>query len=42
MTFLSADIKHQEIKEMVTASYNVYEKYLQNLKINAKQLCIFH
>ena len=27
-----ADVKQQDIKEMVAASYNFYKKYFQNLK----------
>ena len=35
---VKADVKQQEIKEMVAVSYNFYKKYLQN----AKEVCIFH
>ena len=29
---VKADVKQQEIKEMVVVSYDIYKKYLQNLK----------
>ena len=41
---ISADVKtyvqQQEIKEVVAITF--YKKYLQNLKYNVKQACIFH
>ena len=39
---VKADVKQQELKELVVVSFNFYKKYLENLKCNVKQACIFH
>ena len=43
---ISADIKidvnQQEIKELVTVSYNSYRSTLSKNEIQIKQACIFH
>ena len=42
---ISADVKtgvKQEIKELLDVSYNLSQKYLENLKYNEKQACIFN
>ena len=39
---VKADVKQQEIKELVDPSFNFYKKYFQNLECNVKQACIFH
>ena len=38
---VKADLKQQEIKGMVVASYN-FCKYLQDLKLNLKQVRSLH
>ena len=39
---VKANIKPQEIKDVVAYLTNFYKKYLQNLKHNVKRGCIFH
>ena len=39
---VKANIKQQEIKDLVAYPTNVYKNYLQNLKYNLKRGCIFH
>ena len=42
---ISADVKtgvKQEIKELLDVSYSLSQKYLENLKHNVKQACIFN
>ena len=42
---ISADVKtgvKQEIKELLDVSYSLSQKYLENLKYNVKQACIFN
>ena len=40
---ISADVKQQQTKELVAVSYiSFYRKYLQSLKYNVEQMCIFH
>ena len=42
---ISADVKtgvKQEIKELLDVSYNLSQKYLENLKNNEKKACIFN
>ena len=39
---VKADIKQQEIRDLVAYLTNFYKKYLQNLKYNVKRGCIFH
>ena len=34
---VKADVKQQEIKKLVVASFNFYKKYLQNLKCEGKR-----
>ena len=42
-TDVKADVKKQEIKELAALScFFFYKKYLQNLKYNVKQTCIFY
>ena len=41
---ISTDVKigaKKEIKGMLAVSYNFSQKYLENLKYNVKQACIF-
>ena len=40
---VKSNIKQQEIKDLVAASYtNYYKKYPQNFKCNVKRVCIYH
>ena len=42
-TDVKADVKKQEMKELAALSCILfYKKYLQNLKYNVKQTCIFY
>ena len=38
----STGVRHQEIKGLVVCHVTFYKKYLQNLRYNIKQSCIFH
>ena len=39
---VKANIKQQEIKDLVAASYNFFKKYPQNLKYNVKEGVFFN
>ena len=39
---VKANIKQQEIKDLVALSYNFSKKYLQNLKYNVKEGVFFN
>ena len=39
---VKANIKQQEIKDLVALSYNFLKKYLQNLKYNVKEGVFFN
>ena len=39
---VKANIKQQEIKDLVALPYNFFKKYLQNLKYNVKEGAFFN